>query len=70
MSDCPHNENNTDYCSICLRAEIERLTFIVARQTEANSDLHDRIAELEAEVKALWLEKIKRDNVANREVET
>ena len=24
-SDCPHNENNTEYCSLCLRAKIERL---------------------------------------------
>ena len=32
-------------------------------------DLGERIAELEAEVKALWLEKIERDNVADREVE-
>jgi len=66
---CPDGCNGCEVPDFAIK-EIERLTFIVARQTEANSDLHDRIAELEAEVKALWLEKIKRDNIANREIET
>jgi cell division protein FtsB len=39
-------------------------------QSKEIERLKAKVAELEAEVKALWLEKVGRDNVANREVVT
>jgi hypothetical protein len=38
MSDCPHNENNTEYCNICLRTEIVRLTEMINNAINAACD--------------------------------
>jgi hypothetical protein len=55
MSDCPHNENNTDYCSICLRAEIERLTNALEVKQASYNMLKARFKELKAEYKTLQI---------------
>jgi len=59
-----------------LEDEVKRLTTEASCAAHNAAEYHDiirgqreRIAELEAEVKALWLEKIERDNVADSEVE-
>ena len=49
-----------------LEAKAERSRVILDIAYERCMKAEDRVAELEAEVKALWLEKIERTNVASR----
>lgn len=47
MSDCPHNENNAEYCVICLRSSIATQKKYLANKDSVIKGMNEMIKKLE-----------------------